>query len=180
MPVDGNGEPEPYLATPALEDYPVFLPDGKWVAYQSSESGSPAIYVQSYPLGGGKWQVSENMGVRPTWSRDGREIFYRTDEGLSVVAVDSSGGTLRPEKARPLFTGSFLGDVGGLAIGGLDLHRLRRDARRPTVRHVFRSGGQRGRVGEPRRRLVRGARASSAPAASDPAGLLDAARRRLK
>jgi len=118
VPVDGSGEPEPYLASPALEDFPSFSPDGKWVAYQSSESGSPAIYVQSYPLGGGKWQVSEDMGVRPIWSRDGREIFYRTDEGISVVTVDSSGGTLRPEKSRSLFAGSFLGDVGGLAIGG--------------------------------------------------------------
>jgi hypothetical protein len=117
VPADGKGEPEPYLTSPALEDFPAFSRDGKWVAYQSSESGTPAIYVQSYPLGGGKWQVSENMGVRPMWSRDGREIFYRTDEGISVVAVDASGGTLRPEKSRPLFVGSFLGDVGGLSIG---------------------------------------------------------------
>jgi hypothetical protein len=56
------------------------------------------------------------MGVRPTWSRDGKEIFYRTDEGLSIVGV--TGGTLRPEKARPLLSGNFLGDVGGLALGG--------------------------------------------------------------
>jgi hypothetical protein len=62
--------------------------------------------------------VSEGIGVRPSWSRDGREIFYRTDTGISVVPVDTSGGTFRPEKARPLFSGSFLGDVGGLAIGG--------------------------------------------------------------
>jgi Tol biopolymer transport system component len=118
VPADGKGEPEPYLASPALEDVPDFSPDGRWVVYQSTESGSPAIYVQSYPLGAGKWQVSEGIGVRPLWSSDGKEIFYRTDEGISVVAVDTSNGTLRPEKARPLFTGSYLGDVGGLAIGG--------------------------------------------------------------
>jgi dipeptidyl aminopeptidase/acylaminoacyl peptidase len=115
---DGSGEPEPYLTSPALEGFPSFSPDGRWVTYESSESGSPAVYVQSYPLGGGKWQVSDGMGVRPLWSRDGREIVYRTEEGLSVVAVDSSGGTLRPEKARPLFAGPFLGDVSGLSIGG--------------------------------------------------------------
>ncbi|MCG6927896.1 MAG: hypothetical protein LJF30_21630, partial [Acidobacteria bacterium] len=118
VPVEGEAEPEPYLASPALEDGPAFSPDGRWVVYQSTESGSPAIYVQSYPLGAGKWQVSEGIGVRPSWSRDGREIFYRTDTGISVVPVDTSGGTFRPEKARPLFSGSFLGDVGGLAIGG--------------------------------------------------------------
>jgi serine/threonine-protein kinase len=122
VPADGQGEPEAYLASPALEEAPTFSPDGRWVVYQSTESGSPAIYVQSYPLGAGKWQVSEGIGVRPRWSRDGREIFYRTDEGLSVVAVDTSGGTFRPEKARPLLRGNFLGDVGGLAIGGAVFH----------------------------------------------------------
>ncbi len=82
MPVDGEGEPEPYLTSPALEDGPAFSPDGKWVAYQSTESGTPAVYVQSYPLGCGQVAgVRGHRECRPTWSRDGKEIFYRTDEG---------------------------------------------------------------------------------------------------
>jgi len=117
IPLEGGGEAEPYVATPALEGDAVFSPDGRWVAYTSTESGDPEVYVQSYPIGAGKWQVSDGMGLRPLWTRGGKEIVFRTDKGMSAVAVDSSGGTFRPEKARPLFTGSFLGDLQGIALG---------------------------------------------------------------
>ena len=48
----------PFLGTPATEGAPRFSPDGKWIAYVSDESGRPEIYVQPYPRGGGKWQIS--------------------------------------------------------------------------------------------------------------------------
>jgi serine/threonine-protein kinase len=117
IPVDGEGEPEPYVATSALELDAVFSPDGRWVAYQSSESGNAAVYVQSYPLGGGKWQVSDGVGWRPRWSPDGTELIYRTEQGLSVVAVKTEA-TFQPTMARSLFSGSYMGDMQGVVLGG--------------------------------------------------------------
>jgi Tol biopolymer transport system component len=48
-------------------------PNGQWLAYNSDESKRPEVYVQSFPNTGGKWQVSANGGIRPIWSRDGKE-----------------------------------------------------------------------------------------------------------
>jgi Tol biopolymer transport system component len=110
--------PEPFLATPFNEGGATFSPDGRWIAYASLESGSPEVYVQSFPPGDGKWQVSAETGVEPRWSRDGRELFFRTNEGLMVASVDTRGGTFRADRARPLFTGSFLGGLGGVSMPG--------------------------------------------------------------
>src|SRR5258706_2718859 len=72
------GKPELFLGTPAVEVSPVFSPDGRWLAYMSLESGGPEVYVRPFPGPGGKWQVSTGGGVMPVWSRNGRELFYRT------------------------------------------------------------------------------------------------------
>src|SRR5262249_49358464 len=50
-----------------------FSPDGKWLAYRSSESGRSEIYVQPYPAGGGRFQISNAGGDEPSWRRDGKE-----------------------------------------------------------------------------------------------------------
>jgi Tol biopolymer transport system component len=80
------GKPEPYLQTPADERHPSFSPDGKWVAYSSSESGSFQVYVRAFPDKGGKWQISNVSGVYPAWSRNGHELFFRTEDNQIMVA----------------------------------------------------------------------------------------------
>jgi serine/threonine-protein kinase len=65
------GKPEVFLQTPADERFPSFSPDGKWLAYVSSESGSFQVYVRAFPDTGGKWQISSDGGVYPMWSRRG-------------------------------------------------------------------------------------------------------------
>jgi serine/threonine-protein kinase len=64
-------------------------PDGRWLAYQSNESGSFEIYVRPFPkVDGGRWQVSTGGGIKPAWSRNGRELFYQDPDGiLTVVPV---------------------------------------------------------------------------------------------
>jgi serine/threonine-protein kinase len=70
-------------------------PDGRWIAYESSESGRPQIYVRPFPnVDEGRWQVSTGGGTQPVWSKRGRELFYfeqaqNDDGGLSgrLVAV---------------------------------------------------------------------------------------------
>jgi serine/threonine-protein kinase len=70
------------------EKLPAISPDGRWIAYQSTESGSMEIYVRPFPeVSAGRWQVSVGGGFAPLWSHDGREIFYRNDRSLMAVAV---------------------------------------------------------------------------------------------
>jgi Tol biopolymer transport system component len=52
-------------------------PDGRFIAYMSNETGTPQVYVQTWPLGGGKWQISNGGGAAPRWRGDGKELFYR-------------------------------------------------------------------------------------------------------
>ena len=75
-------------------------PDGRFIAYDSDESGQMEVYVRPYPgaYGGGRWQISSAGGRQPLWSRDGRERFYRNYAGAMMAAAV----TLSPEfAARP-------------------------------------------------------------------------------
>ena len=80
------GKPEPYLQTPFDERHDSFSPDGRWLAYASNESGGYQVYVRAFPDKGGKWQVSNSGGVNPLWSRNGRELFFRTEDNQIMVA----------------------------------------------------------------------------------------------
>jgi Tol biopolymer transport system component len=80
------GKPEPFLQSPSDERHPSFSTDGRWMAYDSNESGSYQVYVRAFPDKGGKWQISNSSGVYPEWSRNGRELFFRTDDNQIMVA----------------------------------------------------------------------------------------------
>lgn len=77
VPVDGSAPPRPMLQTPTNENNPDISPDGKWIAYQSNESGQYEIYIQDYPGFTGKWQVSESGGNQVRWSPDGKTVYFR-------------------------------------------------------------------------------------------------------
>jgi Tol biopolymer transport system component len=80
------GKPEPFLQTPFDERHGSFSPDGRLMAYSSGESGSYQVYVRAFPDKGGKWQISNSGGVYPEWSRDGHELFFRTEDNQIMVA----------------------------------------------------------------------------------------------
>jgi serine/threonine-protein kinase len=67
-----------------------FSPDGKWIAYQSNETGRFEIYVEPFPRTGVRTRVSDAGGERPVWSPEGREIFYDKGGTLYVAAVSTS------------------------------------------------------------------------------------------
>ncbi len=98
------GKPEVFLNSPAVEVYGRFSPDGKWVAYMSTESGTPEIYVRPAPgsPGTGKWQVSNIGGTLPIWSPNGRDLFYRqlNSRGILVASYRGSGDTFVADKPR--------------------------------------------------------------------------------
>jgi serine/threonine-protein kinase len=86
------GQPEVFLRTPAVERYGAFSPDGRWMAYQSGESGADEIYVRPFPGPGGRWQISTGGGQFPIWSRNGREIFFESLDNRIMVADYSARG----------------------------------------------------------------------------------------
>jgi len=88
VPVTGDATPVPLngLCESGSLD---LSPDGKWIAYESGETGQLEVYVQPYPGPGGKWQVSSGGGYRPRWSPDGKEIFYRAGDAMMAVMVET-------------------------------------------------------------------------------------------
>ncbi len=96
--LESRGEPTP-LADSA--GWPAFSPDGKWLAYTSTEAGSPEVHVRSLE-DEGRWQISDSGGAQPPFAPNGREIYYRADRQIMVVAIDPRGDALRPGRARKL------------------------------------------------------------------------------
>jgi len=116
----GPEEPEPFVTTPFTEAGPSFSPDGRWVAYNSTETGRPEIFVASFPAGGGKWQVSDGGGTQALWSGDGRELFYRTDTGIMSARVTTDGESFRASRPEVVFEGDYLGGLRGVLLPGFN------------------------------------------------------------
>ena len=96
--------PTPYLRTEFNERDGQFSPDGRWVAYMSDESGRFEVYVAPFPGATGKVQVSTGGGEYPLWRADGKEIFYRTGDGVIMAAdVEADGERFRAGAPRRLF-----------------------------------------------------------------------------
>lgn len=109
LPFDRDGRPGTPIAvaqTDAAEQNGQLSADGKWVAYQSNESGQAEIYVQPFPGPGPKSRVSTNGGIQVRWRVDGRELFYLAADGRLMavpIQVGSNGSTIEPGAATPLF-----------------------------------------------------------------------------
>jgi serine/threonine-protein kinase len=92
---------------------PRFSPDGRWLAYLSTESGTPEIYVSPFPdFAASRVIVSQSGGTEPVWSRDGRELFYATATGTRIVAAKvETSPTFRVLERRVLFVRQGLNAV---------------------------------------------------------------------
>lgn len=104
----GERKPIPFERTEFDEQTAVFSPDGKWVAYQSDESGKDEIYVKPFSLGqtgrGSRWQISTAGGTEPRWRRDSKELFYiALDRTLTAVPVRATG-SFDTGEPHPLFS----------------------------------------------------------------------------
>lgn len=96
----------PFIDTSFNEAQGQFSPDSRWIAYASDESGRFEIYVRSFTNsqeGGTRTQVSRDGGHDPRWRRDGRELFYLSNEGKLMSVKVRSGSTFQAEAPEPLF-----------------------------------------------------------------------------
>jgi serine/threonine-protein kinase len=96
------GKPTVFLNSPAVERMPMFSPDGRWLAYNSDESGRQEVYVRPFPGPGGKWKISTDGGTFGTWSRTKPEILYGLDGQIMVVPYAADGGSFRAEPPKPI------------------------------------------------------------------------------
>ena len=108
MSLEGDREMKVLLQEEYWEVEPQISPDGRYMAYQSNESGKGNIYVRTIPdVSEGRWQVSNDGGNSPLWSPDGSEIFYRNGDATMVVPVETEP-TFNHGNAKTLFRGTYL------------------------------------------------------------------------
>ncbi len=118
--ISGKFPPKQLIATPAYDGGPQLSPDGRWMIYQSNESGQPQIFVRPYPALDRQWQISEGSGIQARWSRSGREIYYRNGQRMMAAAFDGSGSVPVLGKPVGLFADEYAFGV-GISIANYDV-----------------------------------------------------------
>jgi dipeptidyl aminopeptidase/acylaminoacyl peptidase len=102
--MEGERKPFPVVRTNFDERDGQFSPDGRWIAFESNESGQYEIYVQPFPGPGGKVRVSRNGGAQVRWRQGARELFYiGLDARLMAVPIQIRNQTLETGDPVPLF-----------------------------------------------------------------------------
>jgi eukaryotic-like serine/threonine-protein kinase len=123
LPMTGDRKPFVFLQTSFDEDFGEFSPNGKWVAYQSNESGRNEIYVRPFnpdsTAVAGHWPISTAGGIHPRWRPDGKEIYYLSPTGeMMAASIDVTRSGLVPGTPTRLFQTRVPG-------GGVQLQQLR-------------------------------------------------------
>jgi serine/threonine-protein kinase len=99
-----SGQPQQFLKDRFMDFQPEFSPDGRWLAYLSNESGRNEIYVRAFAPASsgqeGKWQISNNGGIGPLWSRTASELLYQSGDQIMAVNYTVKGDAFQAEKPR--------------------------------------------------------------------------------
>jgi eukaryotic-like serine/threonine-protein kinase len=99
---------QPLVHTTFNERNGEISPDGRWLAYESDESGREEIYVRPFPdTDSGRWQVSTGGGTRPLWARSSKELFYLGPSAAMMSASVEGGSTFRAGNPTRLFEGPY-------------------------------------------------------------------------
>jgi serine/threonine-protein kinase len=102
-----HSEREVSASPTATEGQARFSPDGKWIAYQSDESGRLEVYVRSFPANSGKAQISADGGARPVWSPDGSRIYFLNNRTMTMATLGKAP-SLHVVARQALFEGDYL------------------------------------------------------------------------
>ena len=103
LPLLGDRKPFGFIESPFIDVASQFSPDGRWVAYNSNESGRSEVYVVPFPGPGGRVRISTAGGDNARWRRDGKEIFYLAGETLMAAAVTANGSRFDVGAVQRLF-----------------------------------------------------------------------------
>jgi Tol biopolymer transport system component len=123
-----GAEPRVVARTSADESLAEFSPDGRWVAYQTNESGRFEVVVQPFPDAGGTWQVSTAGGVAPRWRADGQELYFLApDATLMAAPVAAAGASFVAGPPVVLFRTRIMG--GGTSVVGRPQYAVAADGR---------------------------------------------------
>ena len=101
--LSGERKPVSFVRTVGDERHGAFSPDGRWIVYESSESGRNEVYVSPFPATGAKWPVSTSGGDNPHWRRDGKEVFFLNGNALMRAEVTMSANRVTVGAVQPLF-----------------------------------------------------------------------------
>ena len=118
--MDGDGLPTPLLSGPFDEGRPALSADGRWLAFQSNESGDWEIYVQPFPGPGPRTQVSSGGGMSPVWGPAPGELFYRREQQVVFVQV-TAGDEFEVGVSEVLFEDSYVPEDDGLSNRQYDI-----------------------------------------------------------
>jgi len=134
LPLSGERKPFPFIQSSQFdESHAQFSPDGRFVAYESDESGTRQVYVTSFPGPGGKQQVSTNGGEDPVWRRDGKELFFLSQGKLMAAEVKANSTSLDVSNPQLLFDAHS-------GFGGFAHYAVTRDGNRFIVATVGEGG----------------------------------------
>ena len=107
MPLAEPRTPKPFRRTPASEYQPMISPGGDLIAYTSDETGRSNVFIEAFPGGGRRQQISTTGGNEPLWDRTGRVLYYRSGDRLLAVDVGRGARDAVIGTPRLLFSGRF-------------------------------------------------------------------------
>ena len=116
LPMDGDRKPVPFLASSRNETHPQVSPDGKWIAYTSELTGRKEVYVQPFPTGTGRWQISPDAGLGgdwPRWRNDSQELYYHSLGNAGTYGPWTNGNAI----LGPIYAASIKAISGSIEAG---------------------------------------------------------------
>ena len=116
LPLDGDKKPVPFLASSRNETHPQVSPDGKWIAYTSELTGRKEVYVQPFPSGTGRWQISPDAGIGgdwPRWRGDSQELYYHSLGNAGAYGAYTNGSAF----LGPVYAASIKAIGGSIEAG---------------------------------------------------------------
>ena len=111
LPLTGDRQPFPVLQTSFSEVHPQISPNGKLLAYASNETGRSEIYLQTFPPGRGKWQISSGGGQFARWRRDGKELFFLDSlyfGNIVSASINATADKVEFSPPRVLFASRYI------------------------------------------------------------------------